>query len=175
MITENTLKATLDMVRRLKGATSMKVNRNFEGFFADRIVQSFSRPTLLDSIEHLAKAVDASIEFVGGKITAQFMAASNSHDAAAVLSWIREHPRIVAMIAALRDDADYLEAVGSIDFSEAMQPDFSVVGLQPMYQINIDCSLLSPLAHGSDAKAGNATLFRRRRVITETGRVLNLL
>lgn len=170
----NTLKSTLDMVRSLKSASDIKVNRNFEGFFADRIVQSFAQPTLLDSVEHLAKAVNAGIEYVGGKKTADFMKISNADDASAVLAWIREHPRIVAMIAALRDDQDYTDALTSIEIDVKGQQDNSVVTGMPIYDVEIKADLLSPLSHGGDTKAGNATLFRRRQAITETGRILNL-
>jgi len=169
----STLQGVLDMVRSIKSATSMKVNRHFEGFFADRIVQSFAQPTLIDAIEHLCKAVDASIEYVGGKRTAAFMAAVNADDAGAVLNWIRDHPRIVAMIAGLRKDDDYIEAVESITI-DADGVDDSTITAQPTYKISINAELLSPLAHGSDSKAGNATLFRRRQAITETGRILSL-
>lgn len=170
---DSTLLSILNMVRGVKAATGMKVNRHFEGFFADRIIQSFAQPTLIDAIEHLCKAVNASIEYVGGKRTHRFMAAVNAPDANAVLQWIRNHPRIVAMVAGLRKDDDYLDAVESITI-DTENTDDSVITSQPSYKITINVELQSPLAHGSDSKAGNATLFRRRQVITETGRILSL-
>lgn len=170
---DSTLLCVLNMVRGIKNATGMKVNRHFEGFFADRIVQSFAQPTLMDAIEHLCKAVNASIEYVGGKRTAGFMGAVNRPDANAVLQWIRDHPRITAMVAGLKDDDDYKEAVESISI-KADDVDDSTITAQPAYKISINAELLSPLAHGSDSKAGNATLFRRRQAVTETGRILSL-
>lgn len=42
------------------------------------------------------------------------------------------------------------------------------------HQINISMKCLSPLAHGADGKAGNATVFRRMSVLTDTGNVISL-
>jgi len=42
------------------------------------------------------------------------------------------------------------------------------------FAIPIRVTCLSPLAHGADAKAGNATLFRRMPVLSTTGDVLTL-
>lgn len=68
------MKATLDIIRRLRDATGLKVNRNFGGFFADRLVQAMSRATLLDAVEHLAQSLDAQIEYIGGAKIAPFVA-----------------------------------------------------------------------------------------------------
>lgn len=73
-----TLHAALDICRALKSATGIKVSRHFEGFFADRLVQSFAQPTLLDAVEHLAKSLDAGTEYVGGQRTAAFIAAAHA-------------------------------------------------------------------------------------------------
>lgn len=170
---DSTLLAVLNMVRAIKSATGMKVNRHFEGFFADRIVQSFAQHTLIDAIEHLCKAVNASIEYIGSKRSAAFMTAVNRPDANAVLHWIREHPRVIAMITGLKSDDDYIGAIESITINVG-EVDEGTITAQPTYKISINAELLSPLAHGSDTKAGNAKLFRRRQAITETGRILNL-
>ena len=170
------LQATMDMMRALKSASGIKVGRNFEGFFADRILQAVSAPTLLDMIEVLAKSLDVSIEYVGGRRTAAFMQAAHGPLAPAILAWIREHPRIAAMVAALRDDNDYAGAIGAIELPDVVGAAAGAVSDIPAreYDIPIRVRLLSPLAHGSDTKAGNATVFRRRQVITGAGVQLNL-
>lgn len=169
-----TLRASMDMIRALKSSSGIKVGRNFEGFFADRILHAVSAPTLLDAMEALAKGLNSSIEYVGGKRTAAFMQAAHSSDAEPVLNWLREHPRIAAMVAGLRNDDDYADACESIKIAPVDVADESVVSSTPSYHVTVKAELLAPLAHGSDGKAGNATLFRRRQVITESGRVLNL-
>jgi len=110
----NTLRATTDMMRAVKRASGMKVSRNFEGFFADRIIQAASQPALAEFVERLAQSVDVSVEYVGGKKTAAFVAADGADDAPRVLAWIRRHPRLAAMICMLRDEEDYANALASV-------------------------------------------------------------
>lgn len=169
-----TLNVTINIIRSIKSASTIKVNRHFEDFFSDRIIQSFSQPTLIDSIEHLIKSVDASMQHINQNDFAEFMSASLSLEASAVLFWIRAHPRCVSMVASLRDISEYKKALASIEIKPDDLADNSYMDKQPKYKISISVELLSPLAHGSDTKAGNATLFRRRNTITETGRILNL-
>ena len=168
------MRSTLDIIRRLRDTTALKVNRSFGGFFADRLVQALSRPTLVDAIEHLAQSLDAQIEYIGGAKIAPFLAEASGPQAPAILHWMREHPAIVAMIASLRDEGDYAAAMESIPLDMAAPDDGSVITAQPRYDVPITVHVLSGLAHGSDRKAGNATLYRRRSVITETGRHMAL-
>ncbi len=169
------LHATIDMMRAIKKASRISVNRHFEGFFADRILQAVSAPTLLDMIEALAKGLDVSIEYIGGRTTAAFMTAAHGTKADSVLAWIREHPRIAAMVAGLRDDDDYGEAIGAIELPDIAPAGGGMVDIPPReYDIPIRVRLLSPLAHGADGKAGNATVFRRRQVLTGDGGQINL-
>ena len=167
------MKAPLDIIRRLRDTTGLKVNRSFGGFFADRLVQAMSRATLLDAVEHLAQSLDAGIEYIGGAKIAPFVAEASGPQAPAILHWMREHPSIVAMIASLRDEGDYADAIASIPL-QAVESDDSVITARPEYDIPLRVDVLTGLAHGADRKAGNATLFRRRSVITETGKHMAL-
>ncbi|ODU10096.1 MAG: hypothetical protein ABS84_04295 [Rubrivivax sp. SCN 71-131] len=167
------MKATLDIIRRLRDTTGLKVNRSFGGFFADRLVQAMSRATLLDAVEHLAQSLDAQIEYIGGAKIAPFVTEASGPQAPAILHWMREHPSIVAMIASLRDEGDYADAIASIPLQH-VETDDSVVTAHPSYDIPLHLDVLTGLAHGADRKAGNATLFRRRSVITATGKHLAL-
>lgn len=150
------------------------MNRSFGGFFADRLVQALSRPTLIDAIEHLAQSLDAGTEFIGGKKIAPFLQEASGPMAPAILHWMREHPAVVAMIASLKDEEDYASAIGSIPLDAAAVDDDSVVTAHPSYDVTLVVNVLGGLAHGSDRKAGNATLYRRRSVITETGKHMAL-
>lgn len=169
-----TLRATLDICRALKGASGIKVNRHFDGFFADRLIQAFAQPSLIDAVEHLAKSLDASVEFVGGARTAAFLQAAHASDALSVLVWLRAHARIAALICGLRDGDDYEAAINSIVIDEAAVADESVMDGRRVFDFPLLVRTRAPLAHGADQKAGNATLFRRRQVVTETGRLLTL-
>lgn len=44
------MKATIEMFRRLRDTAGHKVNRNFDGFFADRMTRAFSRENLTDAM-----------------------------------------------------------------------------------------------------------------------------
>ncbi len=169
-----TLQATFDFLRRIKSTAAVKTGRHFDGFFADRIVQAASEPTLLAAMERLAKTVDAQVEYIGGAKTAAFLAAAHADDASAVLAWIRSHPKVVAMVAGLKNEEDYREAIAAIEVAPLSTADDSVISEQPSYDVLIGVQCLAPLAHGAEGKAGNATLFRRRQAITSTGRVMEL-
>lgn len=168
------MKATIEMIRRLRDTSGHKVNRDFTGFFADRLIRSFSQPTLVDAMEALAQSMDSGIEYVGGKKLAAFLAEANGERGPAIMAWMREHPKVVAMLAGMRDDEELEAALDSINLPEISASDESVVTVQPGYDVSIRVECLTGLAHGADQKAGNATLFRRRAVITETGRHLYL-
>lgn len=168
------MRATIEMFRRLRDTTAHKINRNFGGFFADRMTRAFGRENLVDAMEELAQSMDSSIEYVGAAKLAAFLAEANGPNGDAIMAWCRSHPKLVAMLSGLRDDAELDAAISSIRLPEISQGDDTVVGSAPSWDVAIRVECLSGLAHGSDSKAGNATLYRRRSVITETGRHLHL-
>lgn len=168
------MKATIEIIRRLRDSTGMKVNRNFSEFFADRLTRALNSPTLIDAVEELAQSLNCSVEYIGGAKLAAFVKEASSEKGPAIMEWCREHPKLVAMLAGLKDDDDLDAALQAIQLPEIREDDDSVVTVQPTYDVTIQAYCLTGLAHGADAKAGNATLFRRRAVITETGRHLYL-
>ena len=159
------------MLRATRRSTGIKVNRNFEAFFADRIVQACTQPTMLDAVEHLMRSMDVAQEYIGRNVFAQYMGEVSSDEAASLLVWMREHPKATAMIASLKEEADYEMALGAIKLApvttEASKP-----LPQRRFDIALKATLQAPLAHGGDDKAGNATLFRRRLAMTPDGKHL---
>lgn len=176
----NTLKSTLVAMRALKHASSIRVGRNFSDFFADRVVQALSQPDLLRMFEHLAKSLDADASAINATCLAEFLTAAAGAPGAQVLGWMRQHPRVAAMVATVaknEDFSDALEAASEIFASGATSivDDASVYDCPaPSWDIALTVTMHEPLAHGGDIKAGNATLFRRQRVMTSTGRILSL-
>jgi hypothetical protein len=166
------LKSSLDTIREIRNTSAIKTKRNFSDFFADRIYQAAIEPTMIGMIERLIKSVDASIGFIGSDVISAFMQSSNTTESQDVLAWIRKYPRMAAMIVALKK-GDYEAAIEEIQIQPTTN-DNSVVTRVPSYDIPIQATLLSPLSHGGDLKLGNTTLFRRRQVVTETGRILEL-
>lgn len=146
--------------------------RNGSEFFADRIVQAATEKTLLAFAERLSKLVDADIGSIWESRGVEFLRISGTQDAAKVYQWIRLYPRIVAMISALPRMEQVEEAIESIEI-ESVKEDGCAIP-QGKYEIPIEITTLSPLAHGADIKAGNATLFRRMQVLSDTGATLSL-
>lgn len=171
---QSTFIATMDMLRAVKKASSIKVNRNFDGFFADRLVQCLAEPSLLAVVERLSRAMDVQIEYIGGGQAAHFIASAQSEHAVSVLAWLRKHARVAAMLAMLRDEVAYADTLGSIVIDPVEVDDLGLYPEQPRYDVSIALQTLSPLAHGSDTKAGNATLFRRRQVMLPSGVIIDL-
>jgi len=169
---ENELKVTLDMIKSISRASSIKVNRNFRDFFSDRIIQALSQPTLLSAMETLAASVDVDLKFLNGETVSSFVKMITKTSGQAPLLWMRKHPKIAAMVVALKDE-EYNDVAGGLVAPEVPSRASATVP-KPQYGIAITATTVSPLAHGSDIKAGNATLFRRRQVITPGGAVMDL-
>ena len=169
----NTFKEVIKIIRSIRMSSKISPSRSFDDFFSDRLIQSFSRPTLLDSIEFLIKSVDAELENINKKKLISILNISKSPDAFSIMNWIRKHPRIVAMLSTATDDA-LDETLKGLDIDIIKNNENSIIERQPIYDIGIKVTCLSPLAHGADIKAGNATLFRRMSVITTNGAILEL-
>lgn len=162
----------MDMVRAEKRASQINVSRNFTDFLSDRIVQAGTEPTLLAFTERLSGLLDCDSGYIGGDVVARMMAVVSGGDAAAVLEWVRQYPRIVAMVASLKEDTDYTAALEQIEVAPVADRGTALPGRAPQVGLSITCE--SPLAHGADTKAGNATIFRRCQVLSTTGQVLAL-
>lgn len=168
-----TLKSTFDMMRAISKAADIKIHRGFADFLADRIIQAATQADLLGTTERLAALLHTQVEYVGGAKTAAFLRVVNEFDAPAVLSWLRDYPRVAAMILTLKSEDDYAASLEQIPIVvSAMEKGTALPSAG--YDIPIAVTCLSPLAHGADTKAGNATIFRRMQVLSTTGQVLTL-
>jgi len=166
-----TLKSTMDMVRTIKFSSRVKHHRNVADFLADRIVQAATQQTLLAAVERLCELMDADPGEMLSSVTAEFLKSVSKGDASGVLAWLRKYSRIAAMLTMLKQD-DYLETVVSLEITD-IQDDGSAIPDVP-HDIGVKITCLSPLAHGADIKAGNASLYRRMDVLSTTGGMLRL-
>lgn len=166
------LKTTLDMLRTVVYSSKIKTKRNFTDFIADRIVQASAEATLLSAIEKLSGLIDASPGEIYQPVLTEFVKTCSNPQAHNALAWLREYPRIAAMLTMLKAD-DYENAISSIYLPESAQESGAAIKSGEC-EIKITAACLSPLAHGSDTKAGNATLFRRMQILSTTGAVLSL-
>jgi len=168
-----TLFETLEMIKQIKIASQIKTKRNFMDFFSDRIRQAVTERTLLKAIERLQGLVSVEITFIGKDRLSKFIAAASQPEAKDVLNWLREYPNLAAMIAFM-DGNDAKEAIEQIEvsISQSSEPGHAI--LRRPFDIEISATCTTPLAHGGDHKAGNASLFRRMDALSNTNYVLNL-
>jgi hypothetical protein len=167
-----TLKSTLDMMRSISKAADIKIHRGFTDFLADRIIQACTQPSLLGMTERMAGLLHTEIDLVKGQTIAAFMRNVNALDAPSVLNWLRDFPRVAAMVIR-SDEIVFDEALKTIELIGSVMEKGTALPAAD-YDIPLIITCLSPFAHGADTKAGNATLFRRMQVLSTTGQVLSL-
>jgi hypothetical protein len=161
----------LDALAGIRAASRIKGKRNFADYFADRIVQASTEPTLLAMLNRLYGLVDADPD-AGKWHIANIVAASGSEEAPRILAWVRKFPKIAAMIAMLKHEERAEVAKGIV---LDVEPDG--VGQMPArsgWDIAVRAELTAPMSHGADQKAGNATLFRRMQVLAPDGQIMEL-
>lgn len=168
-----TLKATLDMMRGIARGADIKVHRGFTDFLADRIVQATTKPTLLDMIERFAALLNAQVEFIEDNTTAKFIKAASAKDSSLILGWLCDYSVVAAMVIMQKNDELYESCIKDIEINEEII-DRGVAVPNGNFDIPITLNCLSPLAHGADTKAGNATLFRRMQILSTTGKTITL-
>lgn len=86
---------------------------------------------------------------------------------------MRKFPRVAAAVAMMSNHEERHKACASLPLPKVHES-HGVAALRPDFEVGIVAHCRAPLTHGSDTKAGNATLFRRQPVITDSGAVLEL-
>lgn len=89
-------------------------------------------------------------------------------DSASILGWICDNHKLAAALAveSRRMEPSSLDAaIDAIDLRTTTSGDERKFLPPSDFDIPITIMLRSPLSHGADTRAGNATLFRRKRVI----------
>jgi len=156
----------------LRLCAGIKIKRNLSEFIADKIIQVCSENTLLAAIEKLAKLLNSDMGEIYSTAGIDFLIIQKK-DGDKYLNWLRNYPRIAAMIICLSKWDDIEIACKQIQVDDIENSDGQAVS-QGEFEIPIKFVTLSPLSHGSDQKAGNATVFRRMQVMSTCGRMLNL-
>lgn len=169
---KTTLLRTLEALNAIQKHSQIGISRSKMDFYADKIVQASSQSSFLSFFETLSKLMDSDFEAFFPDARTALLESANSKHANSIYNWIRKNPRITAMIACLKY-SEIQAAAESIIIDEIGEID-GVAIAQPDYDIKIKMSLTSPLSHGSDTKAGNATLFRRMSVLASNGNLLTL-
>lgn len=163
------LKATCDFIREMSHHSSIKASRGYADLLADRIVQAGTQPNLLAFGERLCALMGVTISETNSRAVAAFLPQCGS--GAGVLQWLRKYPKVASMLCLLTLD-DYRAAISTIEIDETTVSGKAIAAGEFDIPLTIFCQ--SPLTHGADTKAGNATLFRRISVLSDTGSVLTL-
>jgi hypothetical protein len=184
-----TLKSALEMVSVVMSASSANPKRSKYDYYADKLRQAASMNNLFEMYEKLCSLLEVSIDPIvryDSKIFNAFCSAANRSDSLSVLKWLKNNAVLAIMTCLQRkiwdetlkdgkggyiDNTD--EFVGIIEQFDV--PDIKSVGnVKRMkdFDINLEVTCLSPLAHGGEMKFGNATPFRRYAVMCEDGKTL---
>jgi hypothetical protein len=165
------LQDVLFYVRSIGKAKDIKVHRGFTDFLADKIKQAATEKNLFAFFERLCVLLNTQVQFVEEAALKSFLNVPSAQKKI-ILRWLRQNNKLVAMIANMRNEADIKEAIEQIEIDESADGDY-VLNISK-FEIPIMIICLSPLAHGADMKAGNATLFRRMQVKSQNGNILSL-
>ncbi len=160
-------KTMVEFLRDVLSAAQIEGSRGRLDIYADRLVKAASEPTLAGAMESLMRSVNASADKMYPPAATAMMRLAASPDAPRVLRWLREQAKLVTMLAATNDAALVAEALAEVQLPEAGQT--GAAGARQPYAISIRATCETPLAHGADGKAGNATLFRRIDVLATNG------
>ena len=163
-----TIETCIEFLSAALGAMRLESGRSGRlDLFADRLVKSASEPTLAAAMEHLLRAIDASTDDIFPPLAARMIAVANSSDGPRLLRWWREQAKLVTLVAATKDPEARAAALAEVQLPATAQAGRAVP--RGEYKIGIHVACETPLAHGADQKAGNATLFRRMDVLTAEG------
>ena len=165
-------KSTMELIRSIVSTSTIKTSRGFDGFLSDRIVQASTRPSLMEMVESLFSLVKSDISYISNAIFVDFCSNSCGNGGKSILCWIRKHPKLVAMISMQKDDEEFNSCLDSIEIADDASTGIAIKCPAP--DIRMSITTTSPLSHGSDEKAGNATVFRRMHVLSTDGKVINL-
>ena len=168
------MKVSVNMLYAIVEGSQIRSGRNRLDVFSDRIRQAGTEPTLLAFAERLQQLMDTPPTGFNLDFVREFVAVCGQPESAAILNWMREYPRIAAMVAGIKDRAQREETAAQIEITPATATKAGTIPERRPFDIGLRVTCLSPLAHGADAKAGNATLFRRMTAITSTGQTISL-
>lgn len=171
MTTTESLAVVVDMLRDIYGAGALRGSRSYTDMFRDRLMRSGTE-TLAMTLEHLMRAMQASTDGIRADVAGRVIGIAHGPDAATILAWLRDHVGLAAMLASIRDEAIVREALAEITLTPVTESGIAVPA--GTFDVPITVTCLSPLAHGADGKAGNATLFRRMRVLATNESLLTL-
>lgn len=169
---ESDVTTSIEFVSACLRSADLGGSRGRLDMFADRLLKASSEPTLMKAMEHLFRSARVSADEISPQLVSRVATIANTDIGARILRWWRESAKLVTMIAATKDEAARNEALAEIALPSSAAGGRAVS--RGPFRIALTARCETALAHGADGKAGNATLFRRQRVLTTEGSTLDL-
>jgi len=161
----------MKLLRHIAQKGNINVSRNLADFVSDKFLQLSTEQTLLKFVDKFCAIMQASLDDYELHIDIKngIMPALTGVNSISILAWIKEYPKIAGMLATVGKWEVQKDMCESIEIPILDKTKEKIATKAPECDINITLETMSPLAHGSDQKAGNATLFRRMDVMTDGG------
>ncbi|MDP2402172.1 MAG: hypothetical protein Q8M66_09345 [Actinomycetota bacterium] len=159
---------TMKALRYVAQHGKTKVSRSMSDFVSDKFVQLSNEPTMLSFFDKFCQIMDTSIDAMHPEQRREMIGAITCPESVSVLNWIRKYPKVAGLLTTIGKWEDQKDACDAITV-EPYDKKSGNATPQPKFDIGVKLTTLSPLAHGGDTKAGNATLFRRMQVMTDGG------
>lgn len=158
-LTIDTVTKTLSVLGELVNNATLNVSRNRYDFYADRLRVATTESNLLAAVNRYSELLGCPV--LSEQSTMNIMRASSAADAKAVYQWLREQPKVAIGMTKIKYDerAAVIEAL--VEAYEAQEVKEGIQKPRRPFDIGITALVTQALAHGDDAKAGNAQLFRR--------------
>ncbi len=153
-----------------QGDVKSKSSKPWE-LFESRVLQALSESTLLKFGESLAELMG----YAPSGDVLQGLIEDSEKKGKRIMHWISEHYKLASTLATMSvfKKNEFEDCMAEISIEDAPPAGDKLIGL-PKPDINTEITLLSPLSHGSDKRAGNATLFRRFKAKAANGGLLVL-
>ena len=158
-LTPENVTKVLSVLAELVNNATLNVSRNRYDFYADRLRVATTESSLLAAVNRYSELLGCPV--LSGQAISNIMQASSAADAEVVYQWLREQPKIAIGIAKIKDAEREAIIAALVEAYEAREIEAGLQKPRRPFDINITALITQALAHGDDAKAGNAQLFRR--------------
>jgi hypothetical protein len=158
-LTTDTVTKVLSVLTELVNFATLNVSRNRYDFYADRLRVATTESSLLAAVNRYSELLGCSV--LSEQAMVNIMAASSALDSKAVYQWLREQPKIAIGMARIKDDERTNAIKNLVESYEVQEIKAGLQKPRRSFDIKMTAMITQALAHGDDAKAGNAQLFRR--------------
>jgi hypothetical protein len=158
-LASETVIKTLSVLGELVNNATLNVSRNRYDFYADRLRVATTESNLLAAVNRYSELLGCPV--LSEQATMNIMRASSAADAKAVYQWLREQPKVAIGMTKIKYDERAAVIDALVEAYEAQEVKEGIQKPRRPFDIGITALVTQALAHGDDAKAGNAQLFRR--------------